>query len=79
MRSIMCLNAIGGLLKFRLLLVSAKKFYCKTKPEAVKKKNEVLRELEKGTLANGPQRKLKDFLQDWLENVHKNNIVSVPM
>ena len=51
-----------------------KKFYCKTKPEAVKKKNEVLRELEKGTLASGPQRKLKDYLEDWIENVHKNNI-----
>ncbi len=51
-----------------------KKFYCKTKQEAVKKKNEVLRELEKGTLANGPQRKLKNYLEDWLENVHKDNI-----
>jgi integrase len=51
-----------------------KKFYCRTKQEAVKKKNEVLRELEKGTLADGPQRKLKDYLEDWIENVHKNNI-----
>lgn len=51
-----------------------KKFYCKTKQEAVRKKSEVLRELEKGTLANGPQRKLKDYLEDWLENVHRDNI-----
>ncbi len=51
-----------------------KKFYCKTKQEAVKKKADVLRELEKGTLAGGPQRKLKDYLEDWIENVHKNNI-----
>jgi len=39
-----------------------KKFYCKTNQEAVRKKSEVLRELEKGTLANGPQRKLKEYL-----------------
>ncbi len=51
-----------------------KKFYCRTKQEAVKKKNEVLRELEKGTLADGPQRKLKDYLEDWIENVHRDNI-----
>ena len=51
-----------------------KKFYCRTKQEAVQKKNEILRELEKGTLADGPQRKLKDYLEDWIENVHKNNI-----
>ncbi|HLG60299.1 MAG TPA: hypothetical protein VKY19_00070 [Ktedonosporobacter sp.] len=51
-----------------------KKFYCKTKQEAIKKKNEVLRELEGGTLARGPQRKLKDYLEDWIENVHKDNI-----
>ena len=30
--------------------------------------------MEKGTLADGPQRKLKDYLEDWIENVHKNNI-----
>lgn len=51
-----------------------KKFRFKTKQEALQKKNEMLRELEQGTLATGPQRKLKDYLEDWLENVHKDNV-----
>ena len=51
-----------------------KKFYFKTKQEALKKKNEALRELEQGTLAVGPQRKLKDYLEDWIENVHKDKL-----
>ncbi len=51
-----------------------KKFYCKTKQEAVRKKNEALRECEQGVLATGPQRKLKDYLEDWIENVHKDKL-----
>jgi len=51
-----------------------KKFYFKTKQEALKKKNEALRELEQGTLATGPQRKLIDYLEDWIENVHKDKL-----
>src|SRR6266487_3255862 len=51
-----------------------KKFYFKTKQEALKKKNEALRELEQGTLATGSQRKLKDYLEDWIENVHKDKL-----
>ncbi len=51
-----------------------KKFYCKTKQEALKKKNEALRELEQGTLATGPQKKLRDYLEDWIENVHKDKL-----
>ena len=51
-----------------------KKFYFKTKQEALKKKNEVLRELEQGTLATGSQQKLKDYLKDWIENVHKDEL-----
>jgi integrase len=51
-----------------------KKFYYKTKQEAIKKRNEALRELEQGTLATGSQQKLKDYLEDWIENVHKDNI-----
>ncbi len=51
-----------------------KKILCKTKQEALKKKNDALRELEKGTLATGPQRKLKDYLADWIENMHKDGI-----
>lgn len=51
-----------------------KKYRFKTKQEAIKKKNEVLRELEQGTLATGSQRKLGEYLQDWLENTHKSKI-----
>ena len=51
-----------------------KKFRFKTKQEAIKKKNEALRELERKTLATGPQRKLGDYLEDWIENVHKDNL-----
>jgi integrase len=51
-----------------------KKFYFKTKQEAIKKKNEALRELEQGTLVTGPQQKLKDYLEDWIENVHKDEL-----
>ena len=51
-----------------------KKFRFKTKQEAIKKKSEALRELERKTLATGPQRKLGDYLEDWIENVHKDNL-----
>src|SRR5436190_19043023 len=51
-----------------------KKFRVKTKQEGIKKKNEALRELERKTLATGPQRKLGDYLEDWIENVHKDNL-----
>ncbi|GCE48496.1 integrase [Thermosporothrix hazakensis] len=51
-----------------------KKFYFEKKQDAVKKKNEALRELEQGTLATGTQRKLGEYLVDWLENVHKSKV-----
>ena len=51
-----------------------KRYYCKTEREAIKKKNEVLRELEQGTLATGPQRKLGEYLEDWIENVHRDKL-----
>jgi len=51
-----------------------KKFYCKTKQEAVRKRNEALRDLEQGILASGTRRKLGEYLQDWLENVHKSKL-----
>ena len=51
-----------------------KRFRFKTKQEAIRKKNEALRELEQGVLATGPQRKLGDYLEDWIENVHKDNL-----
>lgn len=51
-----------------------KKIYCKTKQEAIRKRNEALRELEQGILATGPQRKLGEYLEDWLENTHKGKL-----
>jgi integrase len=51
-----------------------KKFYFEKKADALKKKNDALRELEQGTLAVGGQRKLGEFLMNWLENVHKENL-----
>ncbi len=51
-----------------------KKFYFEKKQDAIKKKNEALRELERGTLATGTQRKLGEYLVDWLENVHKSKL-----
>src|SRR5215469_18459207 len=51
-----------------------KKFYFEKKQDAIKKKNEALRELEQGTLPTGSQRKLGEFLQSWLENVHRENL-----
>lgn len=51
-----------------------KTLYCKTKQEALTKKNEVLREVEQATLATGPRRKLGEYLEDWLENVHKGQL-----
>ena len=51
-----------------------KKFRFKNKQDAIRKKNEMLRDLEKGTLAKGPQRKLGEYLLDWLENVHKSKL-----
>lgn len=51
-----------------------KKFYFKTEREAIRKRNEMLRELEQGMLATGPQRKLGEYLEDWIENVHKDEL-----
>jgi integrase len=51
-----------------------KKFRFKTKQEAVRKKNEALREIEQGTIATGSQRRLGECLEDWLENTHKSKL-----
>jgi integrase len=51
-----------------------KKFYFEKKQDALKKKNEALRELEQGTLATGSQRKLGEYLESWLEDVHRENL-----
>jgi integrase len=51
-----------------------KKFYFERKQDAIKKKNEALKDLELGTLATGEQRRLGEYLEDWLENVHKSKL-----
>ncbi|WP_137686224.1 site-specific integrase [Thermosporothrix hazakensis] len=51
-----------------------KKYSFKTRSEAIKKKNELLRELEMGMLATGPQRKLGEYIEDWIDNVHKDKL-----
>ena len=51
-----------------------KRRYFKTEREAIRARNEMLRELEQGTLAMGPQRKLGEYLEDWIENVHKDKL-----
>jgi integrase len=51
-----------------------KKFFFEKKQDAIKKKNEALRELERGTLAMGERRKLGEYLEDWLENTHRNKL-----
>ncbi len=54
--------------------VKRKKFYAKTQKEAIRKRNEALRELEKGTLPTGTQQKFGPFLENWIEEVHKSQV-----
>jgi integrase len=51
-----------------------KRYRFKSKQEAIRKKSEALRELERGTLATGGQRRLGEYLEDWLENTHRNKL-----
>lgn len=51
-----------------------KKFFFEKKGDAIRKKNEALRDLERGTLVTGTQKKLGEYLIDWLENVHKSKL-----
>jgi len=51
-----------------------KQFYVKSEREGVKKLRQAQLELEQGMLATGPQRKLKDYLEDWIENLHKDKL-----
>ena len=51
-----------------------KQFYVKGQKEGIKKLREAQNELEKGILATGPQQKLKDYMEDWIENVHKDKL-----
>ncbi len=49
-------------------------FYVKSEKEGIKKLRQAQHELEQGTLATGPQQKLKDYLEDWIEHVHKDKL-----
>ena len=48
-----------------------KQFYGKTQKEALEKLRKAQREQEQGILATGPQQTVKQFLEYWLEDVHK--------
>src|SRR5215469_7267194 len=45
--------------------------YCKTQEEAADALNEMLYEQKRGMLATGPEQTVKQFMEYWLEEVHK--------
>jgi len=51
-----------------------KTFYGKTRKEVQEKLKIALREQQQGTLVTAPQQTVKQFLDDWLENSHKQNV-----
>ncbi|MBO0783927.1 MAG: tyrosine-type recombinase/integrase family protein, partial [Ktedonobacteraceae bacterium] len=51
-----------------------KQFYVGSEREGIQKLRQVQREIEEGTLATGKQQKLGDYLIDWIENVHRDNL-----
>jgi integrase len=51
-----------------------KQYYLKTQKEAVEKLRKAQRELEQGTLVTGPQQTVAQYLEYWLEEVHKSNL-----
>ncbi len=51
-----------------------KQLYANSEADAYKKLDQAQREQEQGILATGPQQKLKDYLNWWLEEVHKVNL-----
>ncbi len=51
-----------------------KQLYAPTEKAAHEKLQKALREQEQGILATGPQQKLSDYLNWWLEEVHKHKL-----
>ncbi|MHB8597500.1 MAG: tyrosine-type recombinase/integrase [Ktedonobacteraceae bacterium] len=51
-----------------------KTFYGKTRKEVQEKLRVALNEQKQGTLATGPQQTVKQYLEHWLEEVHKSSI-----
>lgn len=50
---------------------SRKQFYGKTKKEVQEKLRQAINDQKQGTLATGPQQTVKQYLEHWLEEVHK--------
>src|SRR5258707_6487459 len=51
-----------------------KTFYGKTRKEVQEKLRVALNEQKQGTLATGPQQTVKQYLEHWLEEVHKPTV-----
>jgi len=51
-----------------------KPFYGETQAEAIERRTQAFIEMKQGLLATGPKQKLKDYLEHWLEEVHKPTI-----
>jgi integrase len=51
-----------------------KQYYAKTQKEGVEKLKQAQRELEQGTIVTGPQQTVKQYLEYWLEEVHKPHL-----
>src|ERR1700737_1841783 len=51
-----------------------KPFYGKTRKEAYEKLQVALQEQKQGALATGPQQTMKQYLEHWIEHVHKPKI-----
>src|SRR5213592_262960 len=51
-----------------------KMFYRKTRKEVQEKLRVALNEQKQGTLATGPQQTVKQYLEHWLEEVHKDRL-----
>lgn len=51
-----------------------KQYYVKSQKEGIEKLRKAQRELEQGTLVTGPQQTVKQYLEYWLEEVHKSSL-----
>ena len=51
-----------------------KTYYVKSKQEGKAKLKELQKQMEQGTLVTGPQQTVKQYLEYWLEEVHKPSI-----
>src|SRR2546423_10176654 len=51
-----------------------KPFYGKSKKEVQEKLRVAINEQRQGTLATGPHQKLKDYLEQWLEDVQRPTV-----